>query len=92
MEKLLSEIFSVQKPRLTEQRMKQLLEGKLYPGKKVKIKNYAILKDATYSLRQTRVGVVRTLYPHFFTVEIDGFTEGFRYAQCFTRDNERVEL
>jgi len=92
MEKLLSEIFTVKRPCLTEQRMKQLLEGKLYVGKKVKIKSYSLLKDMTYSLRQVREGVVVGLYPHMFTVEIDGFTEGFRYAQCFTRDNERVIL
>lgn len=92
MEKLLGEILAVKKPRLSEQRMKQHLEGRLYPGKRVKVETYSILKDGTYEIRTRKEGVVVALHPHIFTVKIDGFVTAFRYAQCFTQDDERVKL
>lgn len=92
MEKLLGEILAARRPRLSEQRMKELLEGKLYPGKRVKVETYAMLKDSTYEIRSRKAGVVVALYSHIFTVEIDGFIAAFRYAQCFTQDDERVKL
>ena len=92
MEKQLGEILAARRPQLSEQRMKQLLEGKLYPGKRVKVENFSMLKDGTYESRSRRAGVVVALYPHVFTVEIDGFITAYRYAQCFTQDDERVKL
>lgn len=92
MDEILRQIFTVRRPCLTEKEMKKYLQGKLYPGKTVIIERYSMLKDCTYEIREREKGVVVALYEHNFTVRVGQFLQAFRYAQCFTQDDERVRL
>lgn len=76
----------------TEDEMKEILKDRLYPGKAVKVENWAMLKDGTFRYKSNRKGVIAGLYPHIFTVRFGDFLESFRYSQFFEKGNERVKL
>lgn len=76
-----------------EEKIKEMLEGKLYPGKRVHIALYTLKEDGKFSRsKKERSGYVVALHQHIFTVQIGNYRESFRYAQLFEKGLERVSL
>lgn len=74
----------------TLEEMKQVLEGKLYVGKKIK-KITCFRESSTGPVRKDKkTGIVTGLYPFMFTVDFGKYTESFRYGQFFEEGSEVV--
>ncbi len=76
----------------TEEEIKEMLEGKLYIGKTVKVERWTKQYDALWHFKGARKGVVEGLYPHIFTVRIGRYLESYRYSQCIEQNETRVKL
>lgn len=76
----------------TEERMKEVLKGRLLPGKKVKIEWYVKRDSGRAKCVQRKSGYVIALYPHIFTVKMENNIESFRYSQLFEKGAEIVRL
>lgn len=76
----------------TEEQMKDVLAGKLFPGKWVHIERRRIGENGKLKRIEKKSGYVTALYPHIFTVKIGRYTEAFRYSQLFETGAERVKL
>lgn len=76
----------------TEEEIKEMLKGKLYPGQAVKVESWASRSMSSYVYKGCRRGIVAALYPHIFTVRIGRYLESFRYSQCIEQNQERVTL
>lgn len=79
---------------ITERTLDKLYEigqKKLKPGKTVRIRRYAVNDRGKVQLRGQRKGTIIALYPYHFVVETEnGKRECFRYNQMFGTEDERV--
>lgn len=76
----------------TLEEMKQVLEGRLYIGKKIK-KIVCFRESSTGPMQKDKkTGTVTGMYPFVFTVDFGKYTESFRYGQFFEEGSEVVRV
>ena len=81
---------------MTEQEIKDALEGKLHPGMAVKIEKWSLnggkKQWQQYTYKGCRKGVVEALHSHIFTVRVGRYLESYRYSQCIEQNETRVKI
>ncbi len=81
------------RPERTADKLREMAELLIHPGKTVKIEKWSIQKDYTLKLTgKKRKGTVIALYPFCFTVLIGNHVESFRYNELLGREEMRVRL
>ena len=83
------------RPERTADKLREMAEILLNPGKTVKVETWVKSKDCTLvpsKEKQVQKGTVIALYPFCFTVLIGNHVESFRYNELLGREEMRVRL
>ena len=81
------------RPERTVDKLREMAELLIHPGKTVKVEKWSIQND--YTLKPTgkkRKGTVIALYPFCFTVLIGNHVESFRHNELFGDEEMRVRV
>ena len=83
------------RPERTADKLREMAEILLNPGKTVKVETWVKSKDCTLvpsKEKQVQKGTVIALYPFCFTVLIGNHVESFRYNELLGREEVRVRV